>query len=183
MMLVKILGFGSSWWTRFGRDPHDRYRYTRHAAYFNSAGVRCGNKVRRHWILPGLVRFNGIGDFNPQFPIRSVGETFECADLTFACGGNRLLFVRKAGARVPPDYYLIAVSSDRCGLFNFHESGWKSESVTPIAVSCLGDKQEAMLLIRPVDFVRSSLGIWQLKARVDVPRCPSLELLGEQTLD
>jgi hypothetical protein len=25
MMLVKILEFGSNWWARFGRDPHDRY--------------------------------------------------------------------------------------------------------------------------------------------------------------
>ena len=183
MMLVKILGFGSSWWARFGRDPHDRYRYTRHAAYFNSAGVRCGNKVRRHWLLPGLIRFNGVGDFNPQFPSRSVGETFECADLTFACGGNRLLFVRKAAARVPPDSYLIVVSSDRCGPFNFAESRWKSESVVPIAVSSLGDRQEAILLMKPFAYVRSALGIWQLKTTVDVPHCPSFELLEEQMLD
>ena len=59
MMLVKILGFGSNWWARFGRDPQDRYRYTRHAAYFNSTGVRCGNKMRRYWVVPGLIRFNG----------------------------------------------------------------------------------------------------------------------------
>ncbi|MFZ0862294.1 MAG: hypothetical protein WCA27_05620 [Candidatus Sulfotelmatobacter sp.] len=183
MMLVKILGFGSSWWARFGRDPHDRYRYTRHAAYFNSAGVRCGNKVRRHWILPGLIRFNGIGDFNPQFPSRSVGETFECADRAFVCGGNRLLFVRKAAASVPVDYYLIAVSSDRCGPFNFAESRSESESVMPIAVSSLGDRQEAMLLMKPLAYVRSSLGTWQLKTTVDVPHCPSLELLEEQMLD
>lgn len=183
MMLVKILGFGSSWWARFGRDPRDRYRYTRQAAYFNSAGVRCGNKVRRHWLLPGLIRFNGIGDFNPQFPSRSVGETFECADLAFACGGNRLLFVRKAAARVPPDYYLIVVSSDRCGPFNFAESRWKSESVVPIAVSSLGDRQEGMLLMKPFAYVRSSLGIWQLKTTVDVPHRLPLEMLKEQMLD
>ncbi len=32
MMSVKILGFGSNWWTRFGRDPSDPHRYTRRAA-------------------------------------------------------------------------------------------------------------------------------------------------------
>ena len=81
MILVKILGFGSNWWARFGRDPLDRYRYTRHAAYFNSTGVQCGRKMRRYWIVPGLVRFNGVGDFSPQRPSRSLGVTFECADL------------------------------------------------------------------------------------------------------
>src|SRR5713226_219414 len=144
MMLVKILGFGSNWWARFGRDPQDRYRFTRHAAYFNSAGVRCGSKIRRHWIVPGLIRFNGVGDFNPQFPNRSVGQTFECADLIFACGGNRLLFIRKAPPSGRPDFYLTVVSSCGCGEFNFESPGWKSESVMPIAVSHLRDQQEAV---------------------------------------
>lgn len=182
-MLVKILGFGSSWWCRFGRDPHDRFRYTRHAAYFNSTGVRCGNKIKRHWVLPGLIRFDGVGDFNPHFPSRSVGQTFRCADFTFACGGNRLLFVRKPAACVPPDHYLVAISSDTCGPFDFAESGWRSESVIPIAVSRLGNKQEVLVLMKPLAYVRSSLGVWQLKEAVGVPHGVSLELLEEPMLD
>ena len=179
MMLVKILEFGSNWWARFGRDPQDRYRFTKHAAYFNSAGVRCGSKVRRHWIVPGLVRFNGVGDFNPHFPRRSVGKTFECADLAFAWGGNRLLFVRKAAPSALPDFYLTAVSSDECGEFNFNDSGWKSESAMPIAVSHLRDKQEAMLLMKPHDWVRTALGVWQLKTASALPQGASLELLED----
>lgn len=178
MMLVKILEFGSSWWARFGRDPEDRYRHTRHAAYFNSAGVCCGNKVRRYWIVPGLIRFNGVGDFNPHFPSRSVGETFECADLTFACGGNRLLFVRK-GRRSAPGYYLVVASSNRCGVFNFDDPGWKSEPVIPIAVSNLRDRQEAMLLMKPLDWVRSTLGVWQLRTASGRPQGAALELLED----
>jgi len=177
MMLVKILGFGSNWWARFGRDPHDRYRYSRHAAYFNSAGVHCGNKVRRHWIIPGLIRFNGVGDFNPNFPGRSVGETFECADLTCACGGNRLLFVRKVPPSVPPDYHLVVVSSCRCGAFNFADPGWKSHAVLPIAASSLRDKQEAMMLMQPFDCVRSALGAWQLRTAAGLRCGASLELV------
>jgi len=42
--VVKILEFGSNWWARFGRDPQDRYRYTRHAAYFNSTA--CAAEAR-----------------------------------------------------------------------------------------------------------------------------------------
>ena len=178
MMLVKILEFGSNWWARFGRDPQDRYRFTRHAAYFNSAGVRCGSKIRRHWIVPGLIRFNGVGDFNPQFPNRAVGKTFECADLIFALGGNRVLFRRKVG-HSGPDYFLLAVSSDRFGGFDFEDVGWKSQSVTPIAVSHLRDKQEAVLLMKPLDWVRSALGVWQLKVATSLSHGAALELLED----
>ena len=179
MMLVKILKFGSNWWARFGRDPQDRYRFTRHAAYFNSAGVRCGSKIRRHWLVPGLIRFNGVGDFNPQFPRRSVGETFECADLVFACGGNRLFVMRKTLPSASPDFYLTVVSGDECGAFNFDDPGWKSESVMPIAVSHLRDKQEAMLLMEPLAWVRSTLGVWQLKTGPTWPQGAGLELLED----
>ena len=122
-----------------------------------------GSKVRRYWIVPGLLRFNGVGDFNPQFPDRAIGATFECADLTFAFGGNRLLFVRKIRNCPPPDYYLLALSSERCGAFDCRNSGWKSETVVPIAVSQFRDRGEALLLMRPGDWVRTSLGIWQLR--------------------
>jgi hypothetical protein len=182
MMLVKILGFGSNWWARFGRDSQDRYRYTRHAAYFNSAGVRCGSKIRRHWIVPGLIRFNGVGDFNPQFPNRAVGKTFECADLIFALGGNRILF-RKKVAQSGPDYFLLVVSSDRFGSFDFEDAGWRSQSVTPIAVSHLRDKQEALLLMRAGDWVRTALGFWQLRVSSNLPYGASLELLEDAAMN
>jgi hypothetical protein len=164
MMPVKVISFGSNWWARFGRDIHDRYRFTRRAAYFNSTGLRSGSKVRRYWIVPGLLRFNGAGDFNPQFPDRAIGATFECADLTFAFGGNRLLFVRRIRNCRLPDYYLLALASERCGAFDCRNSGWKSESVVPIAVSQHRDRAEALLLMRPGDWVKTSLGIWQLRA-------------------
>jgi len=178
-MLIKVLGFGSNWWARFGRDPQDRYRYTRHAAYFNSAGVRCGSKIRRHWIIPGLIRFNGVGDFNPQFPNRAVGKTFECTDLNFALGGNRVLFTRRVAQPGPPDCFLLVVSSDRFGGFDFEDAVWKSESVTPIAVSHLRDKQEAMLLMKAGDWVRSALGVWQLKVSDRLPHGAALTLLED----
>src|SRR6266700_7548121 len=179
MMSIKVLGFGINWWARFGRDPLDRYRFTRHAAYFNSTGVRCGNKMRRHWVVSGLLRFNGVGDFNPQFPNRAVGKTFECADLVFALGGNRILFRRKIAPSVLPDFFLLAVSSVAYGSFNFEDAGWKSHSVSPIAVSHLREKQEAMLLIKAGDWVRSALGVWQLKVSDRVPHGATLELLED----
>lgn len=178
-MLVKILKFGSNWWARFGRDPHDRYRFTRHAAYFNSTGLCSGNKVRRHWIVPGLIRFNGAGDFNPQFPNRSVGVIFECADLVFTLGGNRLLCGRRVGGSVQPDYFLVVLSADQFGTFDCLARDWKADSVQAIAVSQSGKKQEAMLLMKPLDWVRTALGLCQLRTG-SIPEHPRLALVENE---
>jgi len=180
MMLVKVLGFGSNWWARFGPDPLDCYRFTRHAAYFNSTGLRCGNKMRRHWIVPGLIRFNGTCNvFSSQFPSRAVSLTFECAELGFALGGNRILFQKKAAYSLQADYFLTVVSSDRFGMIDFHSGDWKSASVITVAASQSGEKQEAMLLMRPFDWLRTTLGVWQLKTETFLHRGAALELLED----
>jgi hypothetical protein len=161
-MLVKVLNFGTNWWARFGRGANDPYRFSRHAAYYNSTGVRCGSKIRRHWITSGLLRFNGIGDFNPNLPDRSIGKTFRCSDLTQAFGGNRLLFQSKAPRSAIPEWYLVVISSDLHGQVNFSSSAWKSVFSQVIAASQLRDKQEAMLLMKPCDWILTSTGFWQL---------------------
>ena len=179
MMSVKILEFGSNWWARFGRDREDPHCYTRHAAYYNSAGIRCANKVRRYWVLPGLVRFNGVSDFNPHFPGRSIGETFWCTDPVLACGGNRVLFVKKAAKNTVPDHYLVVLSSDRHGALDFRDPAWKSQSIWPISVSQLRDRQEALLLMEAEDWVRSTLGLWRMVVRPNLPNGASLQLAEE----
>lgn len=161
-MLVKVLNFGTNWWARFGRDAEDAYRFTRHAAYYNSTGIRCGSKIRRHWIISGLLRFNGVGDFNPNLPHRAIGQTFVCAALTHAFGGNRLLFQSKAPKSAVPDYYLAVVPSGAYGRIDFSSSVWKSVLSEVIAASQLRDMQEAMLLMKPGDWVQTSSGFWQL---------------------
>ena len=112
MMLVKILGFGSNWWARFGHDPHDRYRYTRDAAYFNSTGVRCGQQDEALLMVPRLDSVQRNRRVQPHSSRnRVVGEVFECADLAFAGGGNRVLFRKKSRPHSDlPDYFLLVVS-------------------------------------------------------------------------
>src|SRR5215467_1196928 len=151
-MLVKVLNFGTNWWARFGRDAEDPHRFSRHAAYYNSTGVQCGSKVRRHWITSGLIRFNGVGDFNPNLPDRAIGRTFVCSDVTHAFGGNRLLFERRAAKSTPPDCYLVVVSNDVHGHIDFNSSVWKSVLSRVISASQLREKQEAMLLMRAGDW-------------------------------
>jgi len=179
-MLVQVLSFGSNWWARFGRNIDDPHRFTRHAAYYNSTGVRCGSKVRRHWIISGLIRFNGIGDFNPNLPDRAIGRTFVCSDLTQAFGGNRLLFQSSAPKSTAPDCYLVVISSDVHGQVDFTSGVWKSVFSQVIAASQLRVKQEAMLLMRPGDWVQTNSGFWQLNVPSDLHERAELVLIGQR---
>ena len=178
-MLIRILSFGCNWWARFGHDPEDRYRYTRQAAYYNSTGVRCGNKIRRHWTVPGLIRFNGASDFNPHTPARSIGQTFVCTEPVFALGGNRIVFERRISGNVAPDFFLLVVTSERFGLFELESEEWKSETARVIAASHLRDRQEAMLLMEPDGWVANNLGIWRLTATSHLAAGALLQLSGD----
>lgn len=175
-MLVRVLRFGTNWWARFGFDPGDPDRLTRHAAYYNSTGVRCGSKVRRHWLVPGLLRFNGVSDFNPRRPKSLIGHIFHCSDLTFAFGGNRLLFERQAARTLIPDCYLVVMNSLEHGAINVSSAEWKSPSARVIAASSLRLVQEVMLLIEIGDWVRTEWGFWQLLASDILPGQVRLEL-------
>lgn len=181
-MLVKVLNFGTNWWARFGRNAEDAYRFSRHAAYYNSTGVRCGSKIRRHWITSGLIRFNGVGDFNPNIPERAIGRTFLCSDLTLAFGGNRLLFQSKAPKSAVPDWYLVAISSDLHGQIDFTSSAWKSIFSQVIAASQLREKQEVMLLMKPSDWVQTRSGFWQLSVPAGMLERAQLTRVGGLSL-
>lgn len=177
-MLVQVLSFGTNWWARFGRNVDDPHRFTRHAAYYNSTGVRCGSKVRRHWIISGLIRFNGVGDFNPNLPDHAIGRTFVCSDLTQAFGGSRLLFQSRAPKSAAPDCYLVVISSEVHGQVDFTSGAWKSVFSQVIAASRLRDQQEAMLLMKPGDWLQTNTGFWQLSTPRDSGERAMLARLG-----
>ena len=179
-MLVKVLNFGTNWWARFGSDVSDPHRYTRHAAYYNSTGIRCGRKIRRHWIVPGLIRFNGVGDFNPHLPNRSLGHTFLTSNLDLIFGGNRLLLKKKMSDPCAVDWYLVVMSQDLHGHVDFQSTGWKSSSAGVIAISQLRQVQEVMLLMKPGDWVETSCGVWQLAVSNQSRFGVGLTLLGGQ---
>ena len=161
-MRVKLMEFGTNWWARFGSDPADPDRYTRHAAYYNSTGVHCGRKVRRHWIVPGLIRFNGAGDFNPRRPHLSLGRTFLTSNLDYLFGGNRLLLKKRIDDGASVDFYLLVVSENLHGHIDLNSPHWKSSPARVIAASQLRHMQEVMLLMQPGDWVRTTSGAWTL---------------------
>jgi hypothetical protein len=161
-MLVKVLQFGSNWWARFGQESDGPGRYTRRAAYYNSTGIPCGRTVRRHWIVPGLIRFNAAGGFNPHLPYRAIGATFLCSELTFLFGGNRLLFRNQLPKTTVPDCYLVVLSSDIHGAIRFSSERWTAATSGIIAASHLRERQEAMLLMKAGDWVETCCGFWCL---------------------
>lgn len=182
MMSVKIMAFGTNWWVRFGSNPQDPWCFTRHTAYYNSAGLRCGTTVRRHWTVPGLVRFNGVGDFNSHLPSRSIRQTFLCPGLEVARGGKRLLLASRARQVRTPDRYLVVLSSDRHGMVDFAYVGPGADSVLCVAVSQLHGRQEGLLLMEPGSWIRSSLGYWQLRVHPKLPNGAALTLAGDAAL-
>ena len=161
-MLVKVLSFGSNWWVRFGRSAKESGSSPQHAAYYNSTGVRCGSKVRRHWIISGLIRFNAVSGLDPNLPDLVVGSTFICSDLVQAFGGNRLLFQAKTHWSAVPHHYLLVISSSTHGRIDFASNVWKSVLAQVIAASQLREAQEAMLLMKAGDWIQTSSGFWQL---------------------
>jgi len=90
-MLVTITGFGSVWRRRIGKDPRDSRRFAR-AAYFNTTGVPVNGKIRTRPKIVGHVRFNGVGGFDPNYPLRMMNSVFECADPCIWQGQNKVLF-------------------------------------------------------------------------------------------
>jgi hypothetical protein len=178
-MLVKVLKFGTNWWSRLGRDGDHPGRLVRHSAFYNSTGVRCGRKVRRHWIVPGLIRFNAVGDLNPWRPDKALGQTFLCSNLDFLFGGNRLLLVRKVPKDIPPEWYLVVVTHELHGSIDFTFPGWRSPQSRVIAASQLREMQEVMLLMKVGDWVKTACGFWQMREPAIAGSAATLELLGE----
>jgi len=175
-VLIKVMAFGTNWWARFGSDPADPYRYTRHAAYYNSTGICCGRKIRRHWIVPGMIRFNGVGDFNPHRPKSSIGSTFLTSSLDFLFGGNRLLLKKKMPDISVAEWYLVVVSQELHGRMDLNSDRWKSPAARVIAASQLRQAQEAMLLMKPGDWVKTLSGTWQLAVSSETKFGAKLEL-------
>lgn len=176
-MLVQVLSFGSSWWARYGKDVNDPFRFTRRTALYNSTGVRCGRKVRRHWVVSGLIRFNGEEGLRAGFPASFVGKTFCCSDLTQFRGGNRLLVRRQADPGVRPEFVLVVISSGVHGRVDFRSDCWKSIFSVMIAATALREVQEIMLLMRPGDWIQTDRGFWQLIVQED-GQSSALELLS-----
>jgi hypothetical protein len=147
-------------------DTNDPYCFRRRAAWFNAAALMSGRRLHHSAIFPGQVRFNSHSGFDPEFPLRTVGRTFQCSGPQQFAGKMHLLFERRI-SQAEPDAYLVTLKSVEHGAIQFAKPGWKSAGVQPISISLRGGKYEAMLLFGSGDWVESDLGRWQ----VDPSQC------------
>lgn len=174
-MLVTVTGFGSVWRRRFGKDLSDPKRFAR-AAYFNTTGVPVGGAIRTRPKIKGHVRFNGVGGFDPNYPLRTLNTVFECAEPCIWQGQNKVLFKRMLSAPQQPDYFLVVVKACEVGHIDAGSPAWRSEGTLLISFSECRDLQEAMLLMPPGGWLRTDLGKFALRPFVSWPWSARLQL-------
>lgn len=169
-MRVRIIGLGTNWWAAHSRDLNDPFSFRRNAAWFNSAGLKYGRRLRMCWAFPGQTRFNLTTNFDPDHPLRSIGRTFECSEPTFLNGRMHLLFRLPANGDAP-ERFLVTLNERTHGRISFATRAWRPAGVHPISVSVRGARYEAMVLIGAADWIETELGRWILsvdKRRIEL---------------
>jgi hypothetical protein len=160
-MRVRIISFGTNWWETHSRDLTDPLCFRRNAAWFNSAGLKYGRRLRLCWVFPGQIRFNRSSGFRPEYPLRSAGKTFQCSGPNCLHGRTHLLISAPASA-LAPDFFLVTVNERMFGRISFTSRAWRSDGVQPISVSLRGSRYEAMVLMSATDWIQTSLGQWEI---------------------
>jgi hypothetical protein len=161
-MLVTVTGFGSVWRHRWGKTQSDGKTYAR-PAYFNTTGVPVNGAIRTRPKIVGHARFNGVGGFNPNHPLRMINSVFECAEPCVWHGQNKVLFKRMLSAPVQPDYHLVVVKASEAGRMDVASPGWRSDNTLLISFSECRNQQEAMLLMPAHGWVRTAVGTFVLE--------------------
>jgi hypothetical protein len=178
-VLVSVLGFGSVWRRRVGKDPVDPRRFVR-AAYYNTTGVMVEGRLRGRPSIVGHVRFNGLGGFNPNYPARMIGRVFECAEPCVWRDQNKVL-LRTVVAAQQPDRYLLVTRAPEVSRLMVGQAGWSSDDVWVVALSEWRQEQEAMLLMGAHGWVRSEVGRYSLTPLGGCPWRAKLEIpIGEE---
>lgn len=172
-MRVRIISLGTNWWSARPSDVANPFCFRRNAAWFNSAGLMYGSRMRLCWVYPGQVRFNRSSGFNPDFPSKVVGRVLECNEPNRLNGRMHLLVSRLLDSEVQPDRYLVSLTERMCGPIRFNQAGWKSDGVQLISVSLRRDRYEVMALMGKDDWIKSNVGLWSLSQD-----CVRLELAG-----
>jgi hypothetical protein len=161
-MLVRIIGFGSVWSLRVSCDEDDPRRFAR-ATYYNTTGLVVNGKPRRRWTHGGDIRFCGTrSGFDPNYPSKALGRTFECFVLGIWQGHSRVT-VRKQVRAAKPDCYLVVTDDKQTGGIDTSSAAWKSNDTLLLSLSQWKEYQEILLLMPAYGWVRGRLGTFYLE--------------------
>ena len=157
-----------------GTEPSDPMRFRR-AAYYNTTGVMVDGRLCTRPRIIGHIRFNGTGGFDPNYPVKMIGRVFDCEEPCMWQGQNKVLFKAVVAPR-KPDRFLVVVRSPEVGRLLVGEHNWSSDDVWVIALSEYQEEQEAMLLMVPHGWLRTSVGRYSLGPLVTQPWRARLQL-------
>ena len=161
-MRVRIISLGTNWWSARTLDVTDPFCLCRSAVWFNSAGLKYGNRLRLCWVYPGQVRFSRTSGFHPEFPSRILGRVMECDAPNRMNGRMHLLVTRSLDSAAQTERYLVTLTERLCGHIQFSQANWKSDGVQLISASLRRDRYEVIALMGESDWIESSLGLWSL---------------------
>ena len=159
-MLVTIKSFGSLWSRRLGKDLNDPRRFV-HATYYNTTGIQVGRRIQHRWKTGagGEIKFHGLeSGLDPNYPCRSLNQTFECGEPEIWQGHNRVVVKRQVSHVERPDYFLIVTTSEQTGGLFLEKQTSQSEDIVVVSVSQWREQQEVMLLMPAFSWVRGKLG-------------------------
>ena len=174
-MLVSVTDFGSVWRQRLEGWASESGRLEP-AVYYNTTGVVVKSGIRQRSQICGYARFDAVGGFNPNYPLKMIGCVFECAGPSLWMGCNKLLFRRLVGRGVCAERFLVVANSELNGRFAVGTEGWKSPDTWLLSFSECGSNQELMLLMGIQSWIQSDLGRFLLKPAEQRPRSARLML-------
>jgi hypothetical protein len=160
-MLITIEGFGRIWEQRIGKDPADPLRFSSHAAFYNTTGVRVGEHgiVKHRWRVGGKIRFQGASTFDSARIENNLGRVFECDEPEERFTWLQICCKRRLASPQKPDWFLFRVTSELLGWINFKSDTAKSVRATYlVSYSAERQDQEALLLMKPGAWVQGRRG-------------------------
>lgn len=147
-MLVSILGFGSIWEQRIGKDSSDPFRYSRHAAFYNTTGIRIGDKYKYLWKLGGKIRFQGGSAFDSARTANNLNCVFECDEPEPRFTWMQMCCKRRLRKPEIPDWFLFRITSGETGWIDLKNWSAKSDDTFLLSYSAEPPEQELLILMR-----------------------------------
>jgi hypothetical protein len=157
-MLVSMQGFGSIWEQRVGRDPSDPMRYSHRAAFYNTTGIKVGDKYRHRWKVGGKIRFQGGSAFDSARLENNINKVFECDEPEQRCSWMQMCCKRRLAKPEVPDWFLFCVTTDQVGWVDMRDRSTRSDETYVLSYSGEGPRQELLMLMKTDSWVLGSRG-------------------------